>query len=660
MHIKNYILLVLALVFVACSTEKSEGESIVQQPVELVIRASQGGTSRTEMGDVGDGAANSFQTINWAEGDKIKIWAKMTEANASFVINGTTFQLSTFNSTYNSADFKAWAGQMSEGTYNYYGVYPEPESIIGETTVVYTIPSTQSGAYNPALDVMVANTTGRELAYRTDMNPTIGYPEEPRLSFEHLFHLIRIRVPENKLGGAIKFLTIIFPNDVVGKVSFDVSKLTDSNFDITNSQYATWSEMSNKVSIELPDEDLLNANGRYVWLHIKPGALSGNLRMRACSNEGVISQEVVVANFSKTMEAGHITPMALTVPASDETAYKEITFRCPDDEQYPNFLGETATTMYVEEWPAPLKPIASQGTIVESTTGEFKPKFYYLNNDDYKFTSPNLNITMSASFASKNADMRRVPFNGVVISSYDTPVNYALPYLFFEDFSGVLTREYNGVDGWTDGDEVNRTDDMSAVNLLGGWSGSRCDSYERTALRMRTYLATSTASNPDFGDNREARLDTPFLTGIKDNKTVNLGVLFEIAGTVHRKNASGLFGTTGYLMMRTAYKFGTETRSGVIKYDQEITNTIVNTTLAGSDGTYTSNYSVKKVSVPNCTNKHRLSWLGTFDKYKEGSNAVTITAKTLYMYLDNIKVSIGSEAKHTNLNYRDYFPNHTN
>lgn len=46
-HIRNYILLVLAsLLFVGCSLEKSEGESAVQQPVELVIRASQGGATR--------------------------------------------------------------------------------------------------------------------------------------------------------------------------------------------------------------------------------------------------------------------------------------------------------------------------------------------------------------------------------------------------------------------------------------------------------------------------------------------------------------------------------------------------------------------------------------------------------------------------------------
>lgn len=650
-HIRNYILLIFASILLpACSLEKSEGEGVISRPAELVIRASQGGASRTVMGDVGVGSAGSSQTINWTVGDKIKVWAKKTEANAPFVFNGTTFLLSTFNSTYNSADFKAWAGQMEAGMYNYYGVYPEPESIIDDKTVVYTIPSVQNGAYNPALDVMVANTTGRELVYRTDMNTTIGYPEEPSLSFEHLFHLIRIRVPENKLGGAVKYLTIIFPGNVVGKVSFDVSKLTDSNFDITNGQFATWSEMSNKVTIELPDEDLLNANGRYVWVHIKPGELSGNLRMRACSNEGVISQEVVVANFSKTMEAGHITPMALTVPASDETAYKEITFRCPDDEQYPNFLGEVATKMYVRAWPTTLKPIASQGTTLESATGEFKAKFYYLNNDDYKFnTSSSINATMSASFASAHADMSGVPFDKVRISSFYTPANYALPYLFFEDFASVGDISSN------DQYKTSSAGARDAVSIMSGWTGARIGASAGKAIRIACRRETSA----DY----TARVDSAPLKRIVGN--VDVGITYNYG---MNKNEGGLgeggkgqIVLPGYVTSNEAYPSNGSIYVWVVVYGYQDYSKIkgvfaeddrfaINETSGSYD--YMPHIGTYKLSGRNSST--RLTW-ATVNEHQAGANN-----GTYWLYIDNVKVSVGSAAKHTNLNYRDYFPNHTN
>ena len=39
---------------------------------------------------------------------------------------------------------------------------------------------------------------------------------------------------------------------------------------------------------------------------------------------------------------------------------------------------------------------------------------------------------------------------------------------------------------------------------------------------------------------------------------------------------------------------------------------------------------------------------------KSNSNANT------WLYVDNIKVSVGGSTKHTGLNYKSYFPNHTN
>jgi hypothetical protein len=153
----------------------------------------------------------------------------------------------------------------------------------------------------------------------------------------------------------------------------------------------------------------------------------------------------------KTFQRGHITPIALTIPESDETAYKEITFSCPDNETYPNFLGENATMMYVREWPATLKPIKSQSaTISSSGNGVFKVKFYYLNNEDYQFNTQTNNAKITVAFDSANASVNHNSFTTELPSDLlpDNPVaHYALPYLFYEDFTSAsnCTFDINGV-----------------------------------------------------------------------------------------------------------------------------------------------------------------------------------------------------------------------
>ena len=60
---------------------------------------------------------------------------------------------------------------------------------------------------------------------------------------------------------------------------------------------------------------------------------------------------------------------------------------------------------------------------------------------------------------------------------------------------------------------------------------------------------------------------------------------------------------------------------------------------AGTDGSYTSLPLHKEgIEVPGCTNAHRLAWRTSYRI--EYAGASTITAKTVYVYIDNIRVSI--------------------
>ena len=60
---------------------------------------------------------------------------------------------------------------------------------------------------------------------------------------------------------------------------------------------------------------------------------------------------------------------------------------------------------------------------------------------------------------------------------------------------------------------------------------------------------------------------------------------------------------------------------------------------AGTGGSYTALPLHREgIEVPGCTGAHRLSWRTSYRI--EYAGASTITGKTVYVYLDNIKVSI--------------------
>ena len=633
MQVKNFLYPLLAICFVA-ACDKSEQWTGAQQTqsVEVSISASHSAMSRTALGDVpSDVTSGSEQPIEWSVGDKISVWAK-ADGDENYTLDGVTFTLSTYNSTFDDADFMATIDPMLEGTYAYHAVYPEPTAKSG-TKVSYTLPSNQSGAYDPALDVMAAQATGNALVGRVDDEPTNLTWQEPQLEFNHLFHMIRIRIPEGKnlLGQPIKRLDIVFPRDVVGTAEFDV----------TNPSNITWSNMSNKITVEIPDEsNYLDENSNYVWLYIKAGELSGDLKFRAYSLDGIPSQEIT-SSINKDFKAERVTPINLTIPESDETAYKEITFSCPDNETYPNFLGENATTMYVREWPATLKPIKSQSaTISSSGNGVFKVKFYYLNNEDYQFNTTSNSATMTVAFDSANASMSNNKYSLKLPNFGDSSETYyALPYLFYEDFVNMKPECVTGDDNDTNIAGVLLDSQYFTTIRDGkyGWTGSNVIG-EIGSISIKAKADRYIGSTAYY----RGRLDS---SQIPLSGSVNVAVSFDYkcsAGTVFTPNMT--YGQTTEAKPIQAHTY----RIVAIKYNYG--NKVSGTEKVLSSGqTGTQIY-----QISNCTGSHRLSW----DVFGSGGSGNTTEYQTLS--LDNIKVSIGGSVKHAGLEYRKFFPNHTN
>lgn len=595
------------LLFAACQKDEHEGVSHPDQPTfgEVVIRASQAAASRTEMGAT-DGTSHA---IRWSVGDRIQLWAQST-TTGSYVVDGVPFTLATFNAEYTSADFMGVVGTMAEDTYRYSAIYPLPTSRTG-TTVSYSIPAAQRGVYDPAFDVMVASTTGNALvpSDRTHMDVTW---EQPELAFRHLFHLIRIRIPEgkNNLGLPIKRLEITFPQAVVGTVSFDL---------LDPEATAVWSNLSNKITVELDDDNLIDAGNGYVWLHVKPTALDGQISFVAYNEAGVISGEIA-ATVQKTMEAQRITPIALTIPESPLAPFTYIDIR-----EIANNLGEDWQTMTVSGYSFLVPFSASTVNSKQFTPNSQKSYKIAICADPSAMVNKNLSVqyesvhclftetvTLPASLSEDN-------YNRV-----DTTV----PYLLEENFSGITASFENGT--------VHKTSDAGEYNAidlnqygLADWYGARVGGATGQNLRI--------CSRVEMGmwvvNRNTGRVDTPALSRLKSGANATIRVAYDYAGDRYEATGSG-----GY----PVYSAGTST-SRVQKGDNQIEQVVVNSQVLAIDGpnkngTYYGNTPHHNTfDAQGCGNTTRVSWFVT------NNRASAFAGNGMYwLYIDNIKIQIAN------------------
>ncbi|MBR4994850.1 MAG: hypothetical protein IKY82_02185 [Alistipes sp.] len=611
-----------------------------------VIDVSGKASTRTQVGDVAEGTAGSQQPIRWSDNDKFVAWAAPVATDGSASTNfadgfeAATFSLDHYNYTYYSADFAATIpSPMSQSnTYDYYAAFPVPSSRVG-TTVTYSLPTTQSGDYDAELDIMRATVRGGALVERNPEQTSNQVWPEPTMEFEHLMHAVRIYIPEgrNLMFKGIKQLEITFPTNVVGgTVSFDA---------INPDSDPVWSDQTNKVLIDMSDDKLLNAGGRYVWVLLKPGVMSGEIKFRGYLLTGQPSRAISTYVTDLNLQAQHITPINLTIP--EALAPIKFTFSCPDSNEYPNFLGENATKMYVKQWPAGLKPQGVDGDTMESANGTFTATYYYeegeLNTD-----LPGKSITVG--FASNNADVSHHSMTytlpTTLIGNSTTIFSYALPYLFYEDFAGAADnseQDDNSDGSW-----------LSSANL-NGWSGSRWTSHNGSTgyIELNSYIGTTAG----YTDVKWGRLDSPAMSRLTNNTKVT--ITYDINGT---KSESKLFGSV-ISSIQTRCMFGMHSNDSAIGGGS-------GGTLAGADsgnrpanaieyntGTGGFSTSMPKTShtMDNCSSASRFTWF-LDDHVSKGAPA----AVTIYMYIDNIKVSVGGTTKHTDKNYRTYFPNHQN
>lgn len=594
------------------------------------------GATRSQVDEVGDGAENSTQPVRWSDDDKFLAWAAPVgtggEVSTNYAdgFNAVTFSLDHYNSTFSSADFAATLSKpmAAQNQFDYYATYPVPSSVSG-TQVSFNIPSVQSGDFDGVCDIMRASVRGNALVERAPTQVSTPVWPEPMLSFEHIMHVLRIYVPANRnlMVNNISRLDITFPDNVVGgTVSFDAARP-----DVA----PTWSGQTNKVTIQM-DSNPLNANGRYVWVFIKPSVMSGEVKFRAYNLQGEPSQMISTTLSNHNFQAQHITPFTLTIPKA--LAPVTITFTCPDNTSYPNFLGEAPNAMYVKEWPAGIVALGENDNVIKTLDGTFVAKFYY---EAGELNTELPGKTMRVGFTSPSADVSHNEVTMTIPSTLSTggnyTLNFALPYLFFEDFKDVGATSSN--DEYETSSTGNK--DGVSINGLNGWTGARVGSSANVSVRLAARYESVVG-----GATYPSRIDSAPLSRLQAESTV---AVFYNYGMDARYG--GIGGSVKTMYCYTGYVTSNDVFGG-----------------GDGDGTFPDEYEMKeqgasytsmpysRIAVLNNipASVTRITWRTKTEKPAGASNC------TCWLYIDNVKVSIGTSTKHTNLNYRTFFPNHQN
>ncbi|MEG1841391.1 MAG: fimbrillin family protein [Alistipes sp.] len=468
--------------------------------MEVVIGGTQAST-RTSLDDDG-------KTICWSNSDKIAVWAK---SGSNYLFAAQPFALYTFNSISSSANFSATITPMPQGTYIYYAVYPQPTTVNG-TTITCTVPDTQNGAYSGTQDVLVATLTGAAL----DKRPR----EELMLNFRHLLHMIRIDIPagRNLSGEPVKRLEITFPTEVTGSASFDVT---------APEQTLIFTGGSRTLTLDFAGAGLTDTQGLCAYAFVRPGTVNGQVSFRAYNAKGIQSK-LIATTLNKTMAAGRVTPIALTIPTQREMTLLDFTVAT-------NNLGEELTDIALT---APdgirfVTPFSATGVATTTATRDANNRFTARLYTDEHPAATIAGKTLGISYESTNALLSnraiKLPTN-LTITQGRATIPMDVPYLFEEDFSGV-TGEFGSNDnkGLYDYDA-----DYIADQGIPGWTISRAR-VNKYALCLRHYVAWSA----DYF----ARINSAPLNSIKENHEVKIKVEFNAASSSSKGDISCILGS---------------------------------------------------------------------------------------------------------------------
>ncbi len=637
---------VVASLAVGCSKDDPETVEPVAKPETVIIGCSGAAGAeidvRTQL--VGDGA------VYWDKTDEIRLWAcEHGTKNFSACVANEPFRFDYYSPSKSRAGFAGNADLSkfdAAKTYDYYAVSPAPAAdAVKGTEVTYTIPAVQTGEYDGRYDILTARQENAPALKAGDDNPSVN------LKFDHHIHLLKFTIVSNawEKGRPVRAVELTFPRAVVGQLTVDatdptVNKLEDK-------------PEGRKVMIKFPAGKERKL-GETFYAMIAPTEIGSGetIGMRIIGTLGETSAEIPAAG--KSLAGGHTTPVDLKVKEMT-TRYVALilTFTVTDKHGGigENTLGERVNTARVKGladaiskaagWSDGCDPNGADLILsVPATGASASYSLYFLpkdENPDYLWqdelmTSGDIEAIIPRQPLEVEYDSPRAliktqdgwPFARATAPEKQEGQGWSstlsVPCLFSENFDNSSGEAHFGTDHG-----AYELDDYS--DYTKGWSASFFEVTGRE-FRMAAYMSSSTTPDPDYRLNHRGRLTTAFLP-LKPEVTTAIKVSYRVAGT--REEGSTLISRGKYTY--ATYELGLDTESGTIKGDGTSLAKVCLTESSknNKDFSYSGNgsYTQKNVTITDCKSSHRVSWRSSF--VTDGG-----TAKTVYIYLDDIKVQL--------------------
>ena len=538
---------------------------------------------------------DDWHTTKWSPTDQIAVWA--ADASGNYLFSGTPFRRN-HQIAENAAIFTGDLPEMAAGSYRYVACYPVPEADrMDGTRITYTLPAVQDGTYRAELDVLTSD--------RVEGGSLTDKSKDERISvaMHHRFHALRIRIPSgrNLRGKGVTRLLIDFPHEAVGTATFDL-ETPDAAPVVTNGGRRI------ELRFDRPFDASTDDAPQYVWVFVLPGRAEGAISFTPLFEDGFCA-ETLSAALDKELRGGHVTPINLTVPATEQAVtWLDFTI---DHTQ----LGAPVNTLTVK---------APEGAAFRhnASTAELPVSNGRCSIGYYGILYPTAfrGAALELAYDSEHAVVTNTQTLPASLNENEhNSIAVKAPWLFFEDFG--LLKGYD-IDG---GNVDTKKQDGQIINdtfHAEGWTGNQTYGTAGKAIAIRSRYETSLRKN-------RGRVDSAPMNNLKPNTSVTVNVMFRYGSSAEETR------TTAHM------RYGYTTTQGAIKAFQMLMgvtsgNEVENATSVqltdNSGSTSNVNREIQKFNISGCTNLHRLSW-----ELETGSQA---TSKNKWLYLDDIRVSI--------------------
>ena len=589
--LQRIILAAAGIMLCGCNGFEGGEVGTTSGPVNVVLSIGDGPGTKTTYN-------SETRRFVWQAGDAVSVWARSSAGTYS--LDGQTFNLLAAGADGTSAYFSATLqSPMPEGTYSYYITYPLPDSAEGGKAV-FSVPAVQDGSASDGVDIIIAEPVEGPALAPIETGSPIVTGKVLKIKMKHLLHFLRFYIPEGKnvLGEPLTRIEFSMPQAIAGTVSVNV----------TDASTATLGSGTNSMVLDLKDP--IGENESAVAGIFPPeAAYSSEDQMSVIVySENRWAALAPVSLTGRTFAAGHITPVPLR-PTEAKTLY-QIRFTLAS-----NNLGEDPRSIKLAlpegvYWPGS----ASNEMTLGGTGAAIKvgDTFVVKTKDEADFRALS-SQTLTVSYDSENALVSENIALGDLTTATSATCSLNCPYLFFEDFSDV---------GDISSGDKYATSNMGSkdpVTFLNGWSAARVGAKAGTSLRIACRRETSA--------NYAARADSPFLSGLKANRSVSLDITFDYS--MDRQN--GGIGPVdvsqtmyvGYITTDKSLKSGDSTGDYPVSYTSDETG-----------GSYTNVNHTYNAVLADIKAPIRLSWR-TMPESKAGLNN-----STCWLYIDNIKVKI--------------------